>query len=188
MIVSSIPRSGSTKYCMEMAESLNLPFYDEIFEYHVNSNHKKLIHRLDVEINNFKDIKSIKELDFSKCVINNHEISFFTLEHSDIFISRLNVQDSIWSYISYMDQYLIKVHENKFSDTERHFQLRNIVANRLRSIKYFYDYCNQLNKPIVIPELTYTDNREYRTKYSDFTEMVNRFGKILNLPDPLIYQ
>ena len=32
MIVTSIARSGSTKFCLDMAKELNLPLLDEIFE------------------------------------------------------------------------------------------------------------------------------------------------------------
>ena len=58
MIVTSIPRSGSTKFCSNLSQQLNLPLYDEIFEYTIEFPHKEDLHHIPT--NDSKDIAFLK--------------------------------------------------------------------------------------------------------------------------------
>jgi hypothetical protein len=101
MIVTSFPRSGSTYYCMNLAKELGYTFYDEIFESGKMHKNSLGLHEINLDTEYPKTPAYIKSIDLSTAVVNNHEINYFSLERTDIFLSRHNVQDSIWSYLAY---------------------------------------------------------------------------------------
>jgi hypothetical protein len=177
MIVTSLPRSGSTKYCVDLAKRLNLPFYDEIFELEINSNHKQSIHEITLDVVHPKTTAFIQSLDFEQCVINNHEINFFTLEKTDVFLSRRNVQDSVWSYLAYTDKY-IKQYTGSSSDDQLHL----LVGKYLKRITLFYEYCSVNNKEIIIPDLDFSDSSKFREMYPQFKYKIDKFKETINLP------
>ena len=183
MIVTSMPRSGSTKYCIDLATNLNLPLYDEIFEIDVDATHKQTIHETMLDRIHPKTIEFIQSLDFDQCIINNHEINFFTLLHTDVFLSRHNVQDSVWSYIAYTDKYISRI-----LGITCDARLRLLVSRYLKRIILFYEYCIINNKKIVISNLEFTDTSIYRSAYPQFTDQINKFKDTLNLPSGLVFE
>jgi hypothetical protein len=193
MIVTSLPRSGSTKFCSDLAIKLNLPLHDEIFEYELAGDHKEKLHLLSDTPQSPKDIIFVKSLDFTKCVINNHEISFFTLEHTDLFVSRRNVQDSIWSWITYIDQYF-DVYMPRQSINGADFESRKLQAIRgqlermFKRTQYFYEYCIATNKEIIIPDLEYQNNKDVREKFTMFNHSIIAFKNRLVLPKGFVYE
>jgi len=196
MIVTSLPRSGSTKFCTDLSESLKLPLYDEIFEYEVAIDHKEKLHQISDAPASSKDVVFVKSLDFKQCVINNHEISFFTLENTDVFLSRQNVQDSVWSWLDYIDRYLdIYLSEkSKLDLSSAEFKkMKNAVTHGqlerlLKRTRYFYEYCVATNKEIIVPDLTYRGNEEVREKFKMFSDQVTRVKSQLVLPSGFIYE
>ena len=197
MIITSLPRSGSTKFCTDLAAKLNLPLYDEIFEFELNDEHKTKLHQIsDIEPVD-KSILFLKTLDFEKCIISNHEISFFTLEKTDIFLSRKNVQDSVWSWLEYMDRYFdqfIKENGPMGQPTQPEFKMKkmfllNFLLNRyLKRAKYFFEYCIANNKEVVISDLTYRDNTAIKEKFKFFSTKINNYKSELILPDGIVFE
>jgi hypothetical protein len=196
MIVTSLPRSGSTKFCSDLSANLKLPLYDEIFEYEVAIDHKEKLHQISDAPASSKDIVFLKSLDFKQCVINNHEISFFTLENTDVFLSRQNIQDSVWSWLEYIDRYLdiylaektkLDVLSTEFSSMKNsvlHAQLERL----LKRTRYFYEYCVATNKEIIVPDLTYRSNEDVREKFKMFSGQITRVKDHLVLPSGFIYE
>ena len=183
MIITSIPRSGSTKYGMDMAAHADLTYVDEIFELGMTTAHKVIIHTTTDIHPQLKTAAHISSLDFNKCVINNHEINWFLLENTDIFLSRKNVQDTVWSYVAYMSEYHRVIHnlDTMVSDIIMHTHLTRLKSR----IQLFYEYCVVKDKPIVIPELEFTDQSIYRTKYSKWTPLILDMADNLILPKML---
>lgn len=196
MIVTSLPRSGSTKFCTDLSENLKLPLYDEIFEYEVAIDHKEKLHQISDAPASPKDIVFLKSLDFNQCVINNHEISFFTLENTDVFVSRQNIQDSIWSWLEYIDRYLdtylaertkldqLSVEFNNRKHAVIHGQLERL----LKRTRYFYEYCVATNKEIIVPDLTYRSNEDVREKFKRFSNQITGIKTQLVLPSGFVYE
>ena len=182
MIVSSINRSGSTKYCLDLANKLGLPFYDEVFEYEVEKDHKLYIHEINRDLTHSKEISFLNSIDFKKSVINNHSVNYFVLKNTDVFLSRENVQDSIWSYVAYMDKYF------------KHYRQPSsvfipIVLNRMLSkTLYFYEFCTECDVAITIPDLSYKDSKLYRTEYSKYSDKINSIKSKIKLPNFLRYE
>ena len=104
MIVSSIPRSGSTKYCSDLANKLGYRLLDEAFNINIEAKHKNEIHELKLDVVYPKTVEFLKTVDFNTVVVNNHDTTWFNLVHTDIFVSRQNVQDSIWSYVAFIEK------------------------------------------------------------------------------------
>ncbi len=189
MIVTSFPRSGSTFYCINLANELGYKFYDEIFEqgYH----HKKDgVHEISLDIDYPKTPSYIKTIDFDKAVINNHEISFFTLQHTDIFLTRQNAQDAVWSYLAYSDK-LISRYQPKIARND--ILLKIILTQNLKRwldrMIFFYDYIHEYNKPVDISKLEFSDSEIYRAKYSEFSSIIEEVGNgRLRLPQGVIFK
>jgi len=196
MIVTSLPRSGSTKFCTELSETLKLPLYDEIFEYEVAVDHKEKLHQISDAPASSKDIVFLKSLDFNQCVINNHEISFFTLEKTDIFLSRQNVQDSVWSFLEYIDRYLdsylpgrVKLDRASVEyNFRKHAILHASLERLLKRTRYFYEYCVATNKEIIVPDLTYRGNEDLKEKFKMFSDQITRIKSQLVLPNGFVYE
>jgi cytidylate kinase len=188
MLVTGIPRSGSTKYCYDLAEKLGYKFYDEIFEIGVPADHKAVgLHELKIDEIFPKTVEFIETIDFERSVINNHEINYFILEKTDIFISRRNVQDAVWSFIAHSHKVVTHYHPH-FRPDEMETIMRQIQHRWIDRIIFFYDYVIAKNKQIVIPELTFSDSTKYRERFSNFTRMVNGIGERLRLPPGLEYK
>jgi hypothetical protein len=188
MIVSSFPRSGSTKYCLDLAKELNYTYYDEIFDLNVSFEHKQGLHEihLDKIYPNGNTAAFIKEIDFSRAVINNHEMNYFTLANTDVFLTRKNVKDAVWSFVFYIIKYLvaIKKMDRKSAINVMQYTLRG----RLAQAKFFYEYCHVHDKEMVIADLTYTDTNLYRKMFPEFAEVIDDFEKVLTLPNGLVYE
>jgi len=187
MIVTSIARSGSTKFCLDMAKELNLPLLDEIFELHVNPSHKQSIHELHLEKIYPKNPKFLHTVDLDKSVVNNHAINYFSLEKTNIFLSRKNVQDSFWSLLAYLEKYIHffnpKVtNENLMKSLDRFLQYEMVKA------EFFYEYCHVFNREITIPNLQFRDSMIYRERYKTYKDRIEKFKSKLILPDYLIYE
>jgi hypothetical protein len=187
MIVTSLPRSGSTKYCMDLAyPNSDLIYIDEVFELAMTTQHKVLIHRIKDIQHQPKTAEHISKLDFNTCVINNHEINWFSLENTDVFLSRKNVQDTVWSYVAYMYKYHSVIHK-----LETH-AIDNLLPFFLHLFKLrmhlFYEYIVVKNKSIEIPNLEFTAQSDYREKYSKWTDIISRMGDNLLLPSGLIFK
>ena len=196
MIVTSLPRSGSTKFCTDLSENLKLPLYDEIFEYELAIDHKEKLHQISDAPPSSKDITFLKSLDFNQCVINNHEISFFTLEKTDIFVSRQNVQDSIYSWLEYIDRYLdtylaerTKLDQSSIEfNNRKHAIIHGQLERLLKRTRYFYEYCVATNKEIIVPDLTYRSNEGVREKFKMFSGQITRVKENLILPSGFVYE
>ena len=176
MIVSSINRSGSTKYCLDLANELCLPFYDEPFEYEVAVDHKQYLHEIGQSLTQSKSISFLNSIDLDKSVVNNHNINYLTLRATSRFLSRQNVQDSIWSYIAYMDRYF------KYYKRPSSVFLPFVIDRMLSKTLYFYEYCTESNVNIIVPDLTYKNNLEYRETYSRYKEKVDSIKNLIKLP------
>ena len=196
MIVTSLPRSGSTKFCTDLAESLKLPLYDEIFEYELAIDHKEKLHQISDAPPSSKDVVFLTSLDFKQCVINNHEISFFTLENTDIFLSRQNIQDPIYSWLEYIDRYLetylpgkIKLDQSSVEFGHRkHAIIHGQLERLLKRTLYFYEYCVATNKEIVVPDLVYRSNEGVREKFKMFAGQISRVKENLVIPNGFVYE
>ena len=196
MIVTSLPRSVSTKFCTDLSENLKLPLHDEIFEYELAMDHKERLHQISDAPASPKDVVFLKSLDFEKCVINNHEISFFTLEKTDVFLSRLNVQDSIYSWLEYIDRYLnsylpekIKLDQSSIEfNNKKHAIIQVQLERLLKRTRYFYEYCVATNKEIIIPDLTYRSNESVREKFKMFSGQIAVIKNQLVLPNGFVYE
>jgi hypothetical protein len=187
MIVTSLPRSGSTKYCMDLSyPNSDLTYIDEVFELAMTTQHKVLIHRIKDIKPQLKTAEYISKLDFDTCVINNHEINWFTLENTDVFLSRQNAQDTVWSYVAYMYKYHSTIHnlENNMIDSLLPFFLHLF---KLR-MHLFYEYIVVKNKTVVFPNLEFTDQLTYREKYSKWSGLVTKMGDNLILPNGVIFK
>ena len=183
MLITSLQRSGSTKFCMDLAKKLDYTYYDEIFEIGV-VNHKQAIHEITLDTIHPKTPAFIQTVDFSKAVFNNHEINFFTLEKTDIFISRQNVKDTVWAYAAYLLKYFKLVAPDANTPMLAMLTLRRDLPR----FKFFYDYCIAYKKDIVIPDLTYTNTSVFRNNYVYFTDIIDQFGQTLELPPGLIFE
>ena len=197
MIVTSLPRSGSTKFCSDLATKLNLPLYDEIFEFELNNDHKIKLHQISNIEPVDKSILFIKQINFEKCIISNHEISFFTLEKTDIFLSRKNVQDSVWSWLEYMDQYLneyIKQNSRMGQSTQEEFKMKKmfllnfLLTRYLKRTRYFFEYCIANNKEVVISHLDYRDNTYIKDKFQFFKTKIQNFANDIMLPNGIVFE
>lgn len=196
MIVTSLPRSGSTKFCTDLSENLKLPLYDEIFEYELAIDHKEKLHQISDAPASSKDIVFLKSLDFNQCVINNHEISFFTLEKTDIFVSRQNVQDSIYSWLEYIDRYLNSYLPGRINldqasiefNNRKHAIIHGQLERLLKRTRYFYEYCVATNKEIIVPDLTYRSNESVREKFKMFSGQIAMIKNQLILPNGFVYE
>ncbi len=186
MIVSSIPRSGSTKYCSDLADKLGYQLLDEIFNINIEAKHKNEIHELKLDVVYPKTVEFLKTVDFNKVVVNNHDTTWFNLVHTDIFVSRQNVQNSMWSYLAFIEKMLCQ-----FTDPNPRQVHNTQVAMLQREFvraKFFYDFVIAYEKPVAIPELAYSDQTLYREKYSAFKPMIDHFGTVLKLPIGLTYK
>jgi len=187
MIVTSIPRSGSTKFCYDLAQSLGYTYHDEIFDLSIHPRHKQELHEFHLpEINPDKSADFFKSLDFDKSVINNHEMNFFILEKTDIFLSRQNVQDAVWSYIAYVTKLNITYGGLTFDESQR--AVAGTLFRRLLQMKFFYDYCVSFDKPITVPDLEFSPSETIREKFKHFKTQVESAGENLKLPKGLVYE
>jgi len=176
--------------------NLKLPLHDEIFEYEVAIDHKEKLHQISDAPASSKDIIFLKSLNFKECVINNHEISFFTLENTDIFVSRKNIQNSIWSWIEYIDRYIdIYLSEKTKLDrlsiefnNRKHAIIHGQLERLLKRTRYFYEYCIVTNKEIIVPDLIYRSNEDVREKFKMFSSQIIEFKNQLVLPSGFIYE
>ena len=186
MIITSLPRSGSTKYCMDLSHPhSDLIYVDEVFELGMTTQHKVAIHTITDIQHQTKTASSIAKLDFSKCVINNHEINWFMMENTDVFLSRQNVQDTVWSYVAYMDKYHRVIYN---LDSTRGDLLMYSHLERLKlRIHFFYDYIITKNKTIVVPDLEFTDQSAYREQYSKWKPFIERMANNLTLPAGFVF-
>jgi hypothetical protein len=183
MIVTSIPRSGSTKYCMDLARQLGYQYYDEIFEYYADPFAKQTIHEIHLGEMHPKTVKFIKTIDFEKSVFSNHDINFFSLERTDVFLSRKNIQDNVWAIFAYYEKYIDTFYGPVTDD-----KLLISVQTDLAKALYFYEYCVTCNKEIVVPDLVYTDSSIFREKYKRFKSEVLSFGRKLVVPKGLEFK
>lgn len=187
MIVSSIPRSGSTKFCIDLAEQMGYTYYDEMFDFLTDPSHKQGLHQIHLDtIHPDKSATFLKTIDFDRAVINNHEMNFFILKNTDIFLTRQNVQDAVWSYVAYITKYLMKFYKISFEESQR--AMVQALRTRLLQMKFFYDYCVAYEKTMTIPDLTFTDSDIIRNQFKHFKTQIEDAGSNLNLPKGLIYQ
>jgi hypothetical protein len=187
MIVTSIPRSGSTKFCYELAQSLGYDYQDEIFDLGIDPKNKQDLHEFYLpKINPDKSAAFLKSLDFNKSVINNHEMNYFILEKTDIFLSRQNVQDAVWSYIAYTTNLNMKYGGLNFDKSQEAVAIT--LSRRLIQMNFFYDYCVTFDKPITIPDLEFNLSEKIREKFKHFKTLIDDAGKTLKLPKGLIYE
>jgi|GEM_PF-6955895 len=186
MIVSSIPRSGSTKYCADLANKLGYRLLDEAFNINIEAKHKNEIHELKLDVVYPKTVEFLKTVDFNTVVVNNHDTTWFNLVHTDIFVSRQNVQDSIWSYVAFIEKMMRLLP----STNVRQIHNAQVVMLQREFVraKFFYDFVIAYEKPVAIPELAYSNQTEYREKYSAFKPMIDHFGTVLKLPIGLTYK
>jgi len=168
---------------MDLAKQLGYKFYDEIFEYYADAFAKQTIHEIHLDTVQSKSVEFIKTIDFEKSVFSNHDINFFSLEQTDIFLSRKNIQDNIWSMFAYYEKYI-----DTFAGPVTDEKLLFFVQTDLAKALYFYEYCVAYNKPIVIPDLVYTDSQIFRERYKRFRSEVISFGKKLMLPNGLEFK
>jgi hypothetical protein len=188
MLVTGIPRSGSTKFCLDLSKSLGYNFYDEIFEIGVSSFHKTIgLHEVNLDVIHPKTPSFIKTIDFDKSVINNHEINFFILEKTDIFLSRRNVQDAVWSFLAHTHK-LVSYQHPSLDTKMMNVVMRQIQHRWFDRIIFFYDYVVEYDKQITIPDLIFPDSSGYRERFAEFAPAVTELGKRLTLPDGLVYQ
>lgn len=185
MIITSIPRSGSTKYCVELAKMLNLPLYDEIFNFEVVQDHKQRIHNITLTETHPRNPAFLKTLDLTNSVVNNHCVNYFSLSHTDVFISRENVQDSFWSLLNYTEKY-IKEYTADLSQEIIDYMLIDTMINEGLKAQFYYEYCMEFNKNIVVPNYTYTDTKIFRDKYAKFAPMISKFK--IRVPKNLRYE
>ena len=188
MIVTSFPRSGSTKYCLDLANSLGYTFYDEVFEISTSTDHKTMgLHEVLLESVPPKTPAFIKSIDFDKAVFNNHEISYFSLEKTDIFLSRKNVQDSVWSFIAHTTKLI--THRRPDIDQRTLGAVMQLLKHQwFDRLVFYYDYVIENNKTITIPEFTFPDSTPYREKYSRHKDSIDELGARLCLPDGLEFK
>ncbi len=185
MIVTSIPRSGSTKYCVDLAKMLSLPLYDEIFNFEVVQDHKQRIHEATITEIYPRNPAFLKTVDFKNCVVNNHCINYFSLLHTDVFISRENVQDSFWSLLNYTEKYIAEyVPDTKQENID--YMLQDVLINEGLKAQFFYEYCLEFNKVVVVPDLNYSDTKVLRNKYAKFEPLVSKFK--IRVPKNLRYE
>lgn len=185
MIVTSVARSGSTKYCMDLAKMLDVPLYDEIFNYEVAHDHKQRIHEATLTEIHPRNPAFLKTLDLKNCVVNNHSINYFSLAHTDIFVSRQNIQDSFWSLLAYAEKYYLEYTKDT-SIEFLEFLLRDVLVNEALKAQFFYEYCIEFNKKIVIPDLVYSDTKIFREKYARFEPLISKFK--IQVPKNLRYE
>ena len=188
MIVTGFPRSGTTKFCYDLANKLGYTFYDEIFDIGVASYHKTIgLHELKLDTHHPKTPAFLKSIDLNTAVVNNHEINFFSLERTDIFLSRKNIQDAVWSFVAHVHQ-TVGYENPNLDPTYMYIVVRQILSRYGDRLVFFNDYVIENNKTITIPDLVYSDSTAYREKYSRFTTMVNDIGDRLRLPEGLEYK
>lgn len=189
MIVTSLPRSGSTKYCMDLADKLGYQYYDEIFDLYDTTSIKQQIHEIKLKESHPRTAAFLNTVDFNKSVVNSHDINFFALERTDVFLSRKNVQDSIWSYIAFSDKWMTKqTPPSSPYYGQLMIAIGALLVRRLNEVRFYYEYCVTNNKTIVVPDLEFTDTAVYRDKYPMFKQKVEALAHTLILPAGLVYE
>ena len=188
MIVTSFPRSGSTKFCLDLANSLGYTFYDEVFEISTSTNHKTMgLHEVLLDSVPPKTPAFIKTIDFDKAVFNNHEINYFSLEKTDVFLSRQNVQDAVWSFIAHTSKLI--VHQRPDIDQRMLDGVMQLIKHQwFDRLVFYYDYVIENNKTVTIPDLVFPDSTPYREKYSKHKESIDALGTRLRLPSGLEFK
>jgi len=187
MIVSSIGRCGSTKFCYDLAKQLKVPLYDEILNMDIKKPLKHLIHEMKVPEHNPKNPAFLRTIDFDRAVINNHSINFFNLQKTNIFLTRENVQDSFWSFVEITKRYFA-VENPKLKGDALDSMIRQILQRELVHAQFFYEYCYVYNVQLVIPDLKFTDSKVYRERYEQFTNQIENFKEKIKLPSYLRYE
>lgn len=183
MIITSIPRSGSTKFTQDYAIAHGLKFYDEILEPLAPWRHKNEHHESRLSEFHPKDPTFLRNLDFDSCVINNHDMNYFVLLKTDIFVSRQNIQDSVWSYIAYTDLLI----QTEFNRSSPDLVMSN-TAKLFKKIEMFLAFCAEFQKEIVIPQnIQYRDTLIFRDKFSWMRDQVDQFGSYIKLPNGFSY-
>jgi hypothetical protein len=159
--------------------------YDEIFNFEVVQDHKQRIHETTLVETHPRNPAFLKTIDFNSCIVNNHCVNYFSLVHTDIFVSRENIQDSFWSLLNYTEKYINEYVPNLKQDVID-YMLQDVVINEGLKAQFFYEYCIEFNKNIVVPDLKYTDTKVFREKYAKFEPLISKFK--IRVPKNLRYE
>jgi hypothetical protein len=170
-----------------MAKKLNFILLDEIFDLHVNPTHKQTIHESHLKNIYPKNPKFLYTVDLEKSVVNNHLINYFSLEKTNIFLSRKNVQDSFWSLLSYLEKYINFFHP-ELSNQQLMESIGRYLQEEMQRAEFFYEYCHVFKKEITVPDLQFRDSKIYREKFKIYKDKIENFKSKLILPYNLIYE
>jgi hypothetical protein len=171
MIITSIPRSGSTHYCNDLAVAAGKPFVDEPFS-ELNQSiltYKKRYHECSKILraqNTVDDAWSNRD----SYIISNHNMILPLLESTDVFLSRRDLKGAMRSLfhslnkvfsreeaLAYLKLYLSWTHMFLKYISDRNIKV--IIAEDLGYIFNVYEECDQFETaylkskvPSVFPE------------------------------------
>ena len=102
MIVCSLPRCGGTKFCLDLQETVSLPFVGELHPIHIECSRKSDIHETGFQTN-FTREQFADLLHYNKdsiVLINQH--SYLKVSSASFIILRKNMRDASVSLANFL--------------------------------------------------------------------------------------
>jgi hypothetical protein len=171
MLVVSMPRSGGTKFCMNLSEELGLPYVGDMNPMNIKEfgaswakikqSHHEVEHDQSISMKNY--MLAIQNMD--NCVMLCNNSNHLMLPRADKFFLRINFGNSIRSLANYWLKISPKIDEGML--------LQTIIIPTIMNGKLVYEYIRRNecdvtwyehyfnDKPCVTPLL---DNNSYLKK------------------------
>ena len=184
MIVSTLPRSGGTKFCMDLAEEHNLEYFGELcFDHTIGYDHKFVSlaeHKnKNHEIPNCQPVRT--PFDFmralskhNKYVIQSNIHSPITLlPFADYFLLRKNFHNMVKSWFNFI---VDTVEQRDDADAVFSWMLPNMIDRFGKYTGIILDYCRYNHQ-----EITWYEDLYSTSTYYVKAEKNHRYSKVLDL-------
>lgn len=145
MIVCSLPRCGSTKFCLDLEAKTNIPFIGELSPMYLYDNRKANVHETSYQPSftpsRFADIIHNKD-DF---IILVNKAAYLSIAESSIVVLRRNMLDAFLSFgnfllIMYPDiNTRVLINEVKFSIYD-YFGIKSYIERYPKHVVWYEDY------------------------------------------------
>lgn len=193
MLVAAVGRSGATRYCMDQAERLGIPFIGEITPVFIEGFSKSNAKELSHETGYAPKIPS--EVFFDALVNKDKYVSLvnsswhLVLPIADVLVLRKNIRHCFTS----MANYLIKIREtvpgHGIPNTHIHLYMMNMFQSLYATVTYLERneipivwYESYFNKPHIAEYLEKSDDRytieQMIDNMLDLNDLLPRFERL----------